>query len=137
MRSAECGIMGADRDDLRWRTKEFALRVIRLVNSLPNTPAARTIGGQLIRAGTSVGSNYRAACRARSSAEFRAKLGIVEEEADESMFWIELLIDAEIMKAELLQDLLDEANSITAMVVSSIWTSRNSSAKTTANRKPR
>ena len=75
--------------DLLQRTKDFALRVIKLVNALPNNPAGRTIGGQLIRSGTSVASNYRAACRGRSKAEFIAKLGIVEEEADESALWLE------------------------------------------------
>jgi four helix bundle protein len=74
--------------DLKIRTKQFALRVIKLVESLPKTQTAKVIGGQLIRSATSVPANYRASCRARSNAEFRAKLGIVEEETDESVFWI-------------------------------------------------
>jgi four helix bundle protein len=83
-------------------TKAFALPVIRLVDSLPNTMAGRTIGGQLIRSGTSVSANYRAACRARSKAEFIAKLGIVEEEADESCHWLELIIEVRLMDERLI-----------------------------------
>lgn len=78
-------------EQLKVRTKKFALRVMRLVAALPKTVEGRAIGNQLIRSGTSVGANYRAACRARSKAEFIAKLGIVEEEADESGFWMELI----------------------------------------------
>ena len=111
-------------DQLRRRTKQFALPVIRMVESLPRGRAADTIGGQLIRSGTSVGSNYRAACRARSPAEFCAKLGIVEEEADESVFWMELLVEAGLIKQSRLADLLQEANEIVAMVVASIKTAR-------------
>jgi four helix bundle protein len=111
-------------DNLKVRTKKFALRVIKLVDSLPKTLAARTIGGQLIRSATSVPANYRAACRARSNAEFIAKLGIVEEETDESAFWIEFLVDVEIIKESLVTDLLDEANQLTAIWVTSINTAR-------------
>ena len=81
-------------DDLKDRTKQFALRVIRLCEALPKGRTADVIGGQLLRCGTSVGANYRAACRARSPAEFIAKMGIVEEECDESLFWMELMIEA-------------------------------------------
>ena len=111
-------------DDFKQRTKEFALRIIRLVEGLPNTQTANTIGNQLIRCGSSVGANYRAACRARSEADFIAKRGIVEEEADESMFWMELLIETGIVKKELLDNLLQEADEIVAMTVSSINTAR-------------
>ena len=111
-------------EDFKRKTKDFALRIIRLVESLPNTRTANTIGNQLVRCGTSVGANYRAACRARSDADFIAKMGIVEEEADESMFWIELLIEAGIVKRELLDNLLNEADEILAMTVSSINTAR-------------
>jgi four helix bundle protein len=79
----------------------------------------------LLRCGTSVGANYRAACRARSPAEFCSKLGLVEEEADESIYWIELLIEAEIVRQELLQDLLQETNEILSMVVASIKTAKS------------
>lgn len=111
-------------DNLKERSKKFALRVIRLVDSLPKTLAERTIGSQLIRSGTSVPANYRAACRARSNAEFIAKMGIVEEETDESAFWIEFLVDAGIVKMALVADLLDEANQLTAIWVTSINTAR-------------
>jgi four helix bundle protein len=106
-------------DDLKHRTKLFGLRIIRLVSVLPNTVVGRAISGQLVRAGTSVGANYRAACRARSRAEFIARLGLVEEEADESGFWIELIADAGLMKLKLLQPLLIEANELVAIMVSS------------------
>ena len=85
--------------DLKERTKGFALQVIQLVERLPRRRAADIIGGQLLRAGTSVGANYRAACRAKSSADFISKMGIVEEEADESIYWMELLIEAGIVKS--------------------------------------
>jgi four helix bundle protein len=114
---------------LRTRTKQFALRVIRLVDSLPNRRAANVIGVQLLRAATSVGANYRAAQRGRSKAEFRAKLGVVEEESDESAYWLELLSESGLMKPERLTDFHREANEITAMVVSSIRTSRASGGR--------
>lgn len=111
-------------NDLLIRTKKFALRIIKLVDALPNTLAGRTIGGQLIRAGTSVSSNYRAACRGRSKAEFIAKLGIVEEEADESCHWLEVIIEANLMEEKLVADLLREANEITAIMAASKKTAR-------------
>lgn len=111
-------------DNLKLRTKQFALRVIRLVDSLPNTLAARTISGQLIRSGTSVPANYRAACRAKSKADFISKMGTVEEEIDESAFWIEMLVDADIVKDSVVADLLDEADQLTAIWVKSINTAR-------------
>ena len=111
--------------DLLQRTKDFALRVIKLVNALPNNPAGRTIGGQLIRSGTSVASNYRAACRGRSKAEFIAKLGIVEEEADESALWLELIIESKLLKEGLVTDLLQEAYEITKIMAASKITARN------------
>jgi four helix bundle protein len=94
------------------------------VNQLPNTRASDVIGKQILRAATSVGANYRAACRARSAAEFRAKLGIVEEEGDECCYWLELLGESEIMPKHLLTDLQQEAHEITAMIVASIRTSK-------------
>ncbi len=122
-------------EELKRRTKRFALRVIRLVRSLPNEDVGRMIGKQLLRSGTSVGANYRAACRARSPAEFCAKMGIVEEEADESAYWMELLIEAEVVKPELLVNLLAEANELVAIVVASIRTARENSPKA-RQRKP-
>ena len=96
------------RNELKQRTKQFVLRVIKLYQSLPKTPEAQIIGKQLLRAATSIGANYRAACRARSNAEFHSKISIVIEEADETMFWLELLWEANIVKQELLQNLYNE-----------------------------
>jgi four helix bundle protein len=97
---------------------------MKLVDSLPNTRAGDVIGRQLFRSATSVGANYRAAQRGRSRAEFCAKLGIVEEESDESSFWLELLTESGMVSKESLGDLMREANEITAMVVASIRTAR-------------
>ena len=111
-------------DELKKRTKEFALRIINLVESFPNTFLGRHVGGQLVRSGSSVAANYRAACRAKSNADFIAKMGTVEEEADESAFWIEFAIDTKIVKPERVKDLSDEANQLVAIFVSSINTAR-------------
>jgi four helix bundle protein len=111
-------------DEMKLRTKNFALRVIRLVETLPNTKAANIISNQLLRSGTSVGANYRAACRAKSTADFIHKLSIVEEEADESMYWIELLVEANLVKLSLVESLLKECDEILSIVVSSIKTSK-------------
>jgi four helix bundle protein len=108
-----------DADELKNRTKRFALRVLRLVAALPSTIEGDVIRGQLVRAGTSVGANYRAACRGRSRAEFAAKIGLVEEEADESAFWLELTIEGGFLKATQVQVLLDEANELTRTMASS------------------
>src|SRR5580692_5820482 len=106
------------------RTKKFALRIIRLVESLGNIKTASVIGRQLLRSGTSVGANYRAACRARSRAEFVAKLGIVLEEADETVFWLELLQESEIVSARKLGPLVQEAAELTSIFVASICTAK-------------
>lgn len=108
-----------DEKELKDRTKQFALEVLRLVERLPTTIVAQTIGRQLVKAGTSVGANSRSACRARSRAEFAAKLGIVEEEADESAFWMEVIIEAGLLERKLVQPLLDEAEEIVAIMASS------------------
>jgi four helix bundle protein len=118
-----------DADELKQRTKKFGLRVIRLVESLPRTPTANVIGNQLLRSGTSVGANYRAACRGRSPAEFSAKIGIVIEEADESLYWMEMLTDAKIVPASTLEDLMQEANEIIAIMIASIKTVRSNRNK--------
>jgi four helix bundle protein len=110
--------------DLKARTKAFAVRIVRLVDSLPRQRSCLVIGHQLLKSATSVGANYRSACRGRSRAEFVAKMGIVEEEADESAFWLELLVEAGVVKAKQLADLIREANEITAMTVASIKTAR-------------
>jgi len=111
-------------EQLRDRTKRFGLRIIRLFRHLPRTAEAQVLGKQLLRAGTSVGANYRAVGRARSKAEFISKMGIVVEEADEAVFWIECLIESEIVKAELLTDLLSEANELLAIFAASQRTAR-------------
>ena len=111
-------------EEFRSRTKTFALRIIRLVERLPKTRTSEVIGKQLLRSGTSVGANYRAACRARSSADFIAKMRLVEEECDESIYWIELLVESNQVKKTLVEGLLREANEIESMVVASIKTAR-------------
>jgi four helix bundle protein len=112
--------------DLIERTKQFALRVIKLVGALPRTIEGRAIANQLMRSGTSVAANYRAACRARSKAEFIAKLGTVEEEADESAFWLDLIIDAGLLSGSKTRPLLNEASEIVAIIVSSKKTASRS-----------
>ena len=111
-------------DELKRRTKQFALRVMKLVDALPRTTTGRAIGGQLVRSGTSVGANYRAACRGRSKAEFTAKVGTVAEEADESCFWLELIIEGQLVPEHLVQPLLEEANELTAIFTASAKTTR-------------
>jgi four helix bundle protein len=107
------------------RTKGLALRVIKLVAALPHGETARVISRQLLRSGTSVGANYRAACRARSTAEMIAKLGIVEEEADETLYWLEILIEAGLVPESKLSALMAETDEILAMTVASIKTLRS------------
>ena len=116
-------------EELKERTKHFALRILKLVSALPNNVQGRAVGGQLVRCGTSVASNYRAACRGRSKAEFIAKLGVVEEEADESAFWLELIIEASMLNAKLVQPLLDEANELTRIMASSRLTAKTKLSK--------
>lgn len=92
--------------ELKQRTKQFALRVMKLVGALPENSVGRPIGNQLVRSGTAIGANYRAACRGRSKAEFVAKLGIVVEEADESAYWLKLIIEGELLARKLVEPLL-------------------------------
>jgi four helix bundle protein len=120
---------------LKARTKRFALRVIRVSRALPACAEGRVIGGQLLRSGTSVAANYRAVCRARSRAEFLAKIGLVIEEADESAFWLELLSDAELVSRRRLADLISEANQLTAIFVASRETAKKSLQSTIKNQK--
>ena|SRR6266568_8294144 len=105
-----------DKRELQTRTKAFALRILKLVDALPRTAAGRAISNQLVRSATSVGANYRAACRARSRGEFAAKLGIVLEEADESLYWLELIREAKLLSEPKLSLLLKEANELTAIL---------------------
>ncbi|MEN6575878.1 MAG: four helix bundle protein [Phycisphaerales bacterium] len=113
-----------DSEELKARTKQFALRVMKLVAALPRTAVGRAIGGQLVRCGTSVGANYRAACRSRSKAEFSAKLGTVEEEADETCFWLEVIVEGALLPAKRVAALLEEANALTAIFTSAVKTSK-------------
>jgi four helix bundle protein len=111
-------------EDLQQRTKSYALRVIRLVESLPSTRTAEVLGKQLLRAATAVGANDRAARRAKSPADFIAKLGIVEEEADECLYWMELLVESGLVPAARLESLRDEGDQILAIIIASIRTAR-------------
>jgi len=108
-----------DQQEMKRRTKEFALRIMKLVGALPQSIEGRAVGNQLVRAGTSVGANYRAACRGRSRAEFIAKLGLVEEEADESAFWLEIIIEGNLLKKHQAESLLEEANELVAIIAAS------------------
>ena len=111
--------------ELKRRTKSFAIRIVNLFRSLPRSPDAQTLGKQLLRSGTSVGANYRAVCRARSQAEFIARMGIVVEEADETVFWLELLGDTGVIRPERTQDLLKEANELVRIFGASLRTSKH------------
>ena len=113
-----------DETQFKQRTKELGLRVIELVEALPKTKTAEVIGRQLLRCATSVGANYRAACRGKSTADVLAKLAIVEEEADETIYWLELLVESGTVEENRIAELLKETNEITAMVVASIKTLR-------------
>ncbi|MEP0806711.1 MAG: four helix bundle protein [Chloroflexota bacterium] len=114
---------------LKARTKDFALRVIRLVEALPRKLSSDVLGKQLLRSATSVAANYRAACRARSQAEFVSKLSIVVEEADESLFWLELMAESGLVEASRLQELMKEADELTAIFVVSRATARKNVRK--------
>lgn len=118
-----------DEQQFKERTRNVALRIIRLVDALPTPRAAEVIGRQLLRCGTSIGANYRAACRGKSAADMVAKLAIVEEEADEAIYWTELLIDARLVAKNRLASLIDELNQIVAMIVASQRTLRRGIAK--------
>jgi four helix bundle protein len=118
---------------LKDRSKKFALRIIQVIRSLPPGIEGRTIGHQLLRSGISVAANYRAVCRARSRAEFLAKLSIVIEEADESAFWLELLVDAGLISESKLKDLKSEANQLVAIFNASRITARKGSQSLICN----
>jgi four helix bundle protein len=113
-----------DAQELKDRTKQFGLRVINLMDALPASRTANLVGRQLLRSATSVGANYRAACRARSRPDFISKLGIAIEEADESLYWIEVLVDAKIMSPGRLDPLMKEGNEIVAILTVSAKTAR-------------
>jgi len=117
------------REKMKSRTKEYANRIVRVCAALPNNWIAQTLGRQLLRSGTSVGANYRAVCRAKSNSDFLNKLRIVEEECDESLFWMELLVDNNLVKAARLRNLMKEADELLAIVVSSAKTARTTSGR--------
>ncbi|HLN55100.1 MAG TPA: four helix bundle protein [Bacteroidales bacterium] len=117
------------KDELKERTRRFALTIIRLVDELPTTKAGNAIGSQLIRSGTSVAANYRTALKARSSADFISKITIVEEESDESLFWLELIRDSKLLPVEKLRELIFEAHELTAIFTSTGKTSRQNNPK--------
>ena len=114
-----------DEQEFKDRTKKIALRIINLIESLPNTKSAAVIGRQLLRSGTSVGANYRSACRAKSTPDLINKLSIVEEEGDESLYWMELLVEAQIIKETKLSELMKDMNEVVSTVVTSIISLRS------------
>ena len=111
--------------ELKTRTKQFALRVLKIVDALPHSTTARVLGSQIARSSTSVAANYRAVCRAKSRADFLAKLAIVEEEADETDFWLEMIVDSGLLTATKLNPLRKEADELTAIFGSSLKTVRD------------
>lgn len=126
---ADCGSRNADfsnmqQTELKARTKAFALRVIRMSDALPRKMTADVLGRQLVRSATSVAANYRSACRAKSRADFISKMGTVEEEADESGLWLELMEESAMLPASRLSKLREEADALTAIAVTSIRTAR-------------
>ena len=116
--------MSFQHEELKRRTKAFAIRIVKLFRSLPKTEEARLIGRQVLRSGTSVAANYRAVCRARSKAEFISKVGIVVEEADETVFWLEMLVETSIVPAKKMDELLKEANELLAIFAASQRTAK-------------
>ena len=120
------------KEEMKKRTKQFALRVINLAGALPDSPVARVIANQVIRSGTSVGANYRAALRARSTRDFSNKVGVVLEESDESAYWMELIIEGKVMPENRVTGLLQEANELTA-----IFAATHKTTKANARRNPK
>ena len=114
-----------DKEVLKARTKKFALEIIKIVDLLPDTKAGRIIGNQLVRSGTSVAANYRAACRSRSNADFISKITVVEEECDETLFWLELISEAKLRPSEELKIIIKEADELTAIFTASGRTAKN------------
>jgi four helix bundle protein len=117
------------KDELKRRTKQFALLIIRVVEELPFNKAGKTIGDQLIRSGTSVAANYRSACRARSNADFISKITVVEEECDETLFWLEMILDAKLMDQNKLDPVIKEADELTAIITASGKTAKQNNRK--------
>jgi len=117
------------KEELKKRTKRFALMIIKLIEELPDTKAGRTIGNQIIRSGTSVAANYRSACRSRSTADFISKVTVVEEECDETLFWLELIEESNLIRKEKLLDILKEADELTAIFTASGRTAKQNNPK--------
>ena len=120
-------------DDLRKRLKVFALRIIKLTESLPNNVTGKTLGNQIIRSGTSPGANYRAACLGKSDKDFLNKLKMVEEELDETLYWLELIVESGLVKPNLLDDLIRENHELFKIIVSSITTMKKKLNSTKSN----
>ncbi len=123
-------------EELKKRTKLFGLRSIKVVESLPNTRTAEVLGKQLLRSATSVSANYRSACRAQSRAHFVSKVAIVIEEADESLYWLEMIVEAELLPEHKLQELLKEGNEIVAILTASSRTAKSNLRRPISNQKP-
>jgi len=123
---------GMNSGELKQRTKRFAVRIFNMANALPHTTGAQVVAKQVLRSASSVAANYRAACRARSPQEFIAKLGVVEEEADETLFWLEMLVETGTVSGEKMAGLIDEANQLTAIFVASRKTSKQRSNRKSA-----
>ena len=121
------------REEMKARSKAYANRVVKVCKALPQEWVARTLGSQLLRSGTSVGANYRAVCRAKSTADFLNKLKIVEEECDESIFWMELLVDNDLVEAARISGLMAEGNEILSIVVAAAKTTRASAQQRVAS----
>ena len=117
------------KEELKKRTKQFALAVVRLAELLPNSRTGNTIGSQMIRSCTSVAANYRSACRARSNADFISKITVVEEECDETLFWLEFISEAGLTDYEKLEQLIAEANELTAIFTASGKTAKQNNPK--------
>jgi four helix bundle protein len=128
-------IFKVNAQDLKDRTKQFALRVMRLVDALPETPKGRAAASQLVRSGMSAAANYRAACRGRSHAEFIAKIGVAEEEADETVLWLELIVEDKLLPEKKIAPLLKEANELTAIMAASYISASRSKRDVAANSK--
>jgi four helix bundle protein len=114
-----------NQEEMKKRTKEFSIDIVEFCETLPDKQTARRIGDQLLRSGTSVGANYRAARRARSRKEFISRLGVVEEEADEALFWMEILVESNLVPGDSLVDLWTEGNEILSIIVSTIKSAKN------------
>jgi len=110
---------------IKYRTKQIGLKVIKLIDDLPNKPSAWTVSKQIVRSSTSIGANYRAACRAKSTPDFINKLKIVEEETDETLYWLEILAESSLIQKEKLLDLMKETNEILSIIVASINTTKS------------